>query len=100
VLHKWHPGEAESRRPKYIVKTLERPFLINEDRLIVRLIGVMAYLIKRSGQTREAVCFADEIRLMFRADPTGTPFILCIDPQVIPRDWISRAGLESLEQLG
>ena len=92
VFHtEWLPGKAESRRPKNIVQALERSFLINEDRLIIRLIGIMTDCVKGSGQTRKASRFAHEIRLMLRADRhryrqsgAGTPFILNVDPQVVP----------------
>ena len=36
------PGKAESRRPEDAVGALERVFLIGQDRLIVRLLGVVA----------------------------------------------------------
>lgn len=103
---KWLPGEAESRQPKNIVQALERLFLTNENSLIIRLIGVIAYRVKRSGQASEAVRFAHEIRLMLRTERhchrqsgTNTPFILGVNPQVIPGGRVLRAGLKTLKQL-
>ena len=44
------PGKAESRRPLKAVRILGGLFLIQDQRLIVRLIGIVTYGIERPGE--------------------------------------------------
>src|SRR6266404_5770152 len=100
------PRKAESRRPKNIVQVLESSLLPNQDRFVVRLLGVMADGVELPRQTRKAARFAHKIGLMFRPESncqrqprSRVPFILSIDAEMIVGLRIKLARLEGLEQL-
>src|ERR1700730_4009466 len=58
-------GKAKSRRPQQAVNNFQSLFLVGQDRLMVRLIGVVTSRLNWTGQPGEAPVLARGIGIMF-----------------------------------
>src|SRR5271169_6241820 len=100
------PGKTESRRPQNGVRTLKSLSLIDQDCLIVWLIGVVTDRVKRTGQASKATAFAHGIGIMLSAESQSeckvgpqVPFILAVNAEIIEVDALGGCRGKGLAQL-
>ena len=91
------PCETEPRRPYNAVGIRESLFLIDQDRLIVRLIRVMADGIKWPGRPGEATRFTNRIGLVIGAQGerkrqvrASVPLLLAIEAKTVEIETVPR----------
>ena len=63
----WLPGKAEPRRPVDSVEIQQRASLICDQNLVVRLVGIVADVLKGSDKACETVVITPEVRAVFDA---------------------------------
>src|SRR5215469_15365004 len=82
------PRKTKARSPQNAVHALQGMFLVNQNRLIIGLVGVVANGFEWSRKTRKAAVSTNRIRIVFRAKSCGkseicprVPLLLAVESE-------------------